>query len=195
MPAVAITLRGADFAHEMVEMRIWLDEHMFEPARFTHRQDGDLVVISVEFQEDQHAEAFKSRFGQSPEESVPPRSGDDPLSRAVGNNFGTADIPATMAQACSWRLLAEEIRTEADNFASEAAKETMEAAARGWEQLAEELEQRLARNAGQQQVLPAAIGSHHREANATAPSEQGEKSFWPQKSPTQSSTTHKKSMG
>jgi len=55
-----------------------------------------------------------------------------------------------MAQACRWRLLAEEIRTEADNFASESAKETMEMAARGWEQLAEELEHRLARNSGRQ---------------------------------------------
>jgi hypothetical protein len=46
--------------------------------------------------------------------------------------------------------VAEEIRTEADNFGSEAAKETMEIAARGWEQLAEELEHRLARNSDQQ---------------------------------------------
>ena len=49
-----------------------------------------------------------------------------------------------MAQACWWRLLAEEIRTEADGFGSEAAKETMELAARGWEQLAEAVEHRLA---------------------------------------------------
>jgi len=56
-----------------------------------------------------------------------------------------------MAQACWWRLLAEEIRTEADNFGSDSASETMELAARGWEQLAEELEHRLARNGGQQQ--------------------------------------------
>ena len=38
-----------------------------------------------------------------------------------------------MAQACSRRLLAEEISTQADNFASEAAKETIGAAARGWD--------------------------------------------------------------
>jgi hypothetical protein len=41
---------------------------------------------------------------------------------------------------------AEEIRTEADNFGSEASRETMEMAARSWEQLA-----RLARNGDQQQ--------------------------------------------
>jgi hypothetical protein len=56
-----------------------------------------------------------------------------------------------MAQACRWRLLVEEIRMEADNFNSESAKETMEMAAKGWEQLAEELERRLARSSDQQQ--------------------------------------------
>ena len=59
----------------------------------------------------------------------------------------------TMAQACWYRLVAEEIRTELDNFGSDSAKETMEIAARGWEQLAEELENRLARNGDHQQGL------------------------------------------
>jgi hypothetical protein len=47
--------------------------------------------------------------------------------------------------------VAEEIRTEADSFGSEAAKETMELAARGWEKLAEELEHRPTRNSHYQQ--------------------------------------------
>jgi hypothetical protein len=51
----------------------------------------------------------------------------------------------------------------------------MEVAARGWEQLAEELEHRLTRNTGRQQDIPAGPGSHHREAHPSAPSEQGEK--------------------
>jgi hypothetical protein len=104
-------------------------------------------------------------------------AGYDPLSRTAGDGFASAEIPATMAQACWWRLLAEEIRTEADNFASGSAKETMEVAARGWEQLAEELEHRLTRNTGRQQDFPSGPGSHHREARASAPSEQGEKSI------------------
>jgi hypothetical protein len=53
----------------------------------------------------------------------------------------------------------------------------MEVAARGWEQLAEELEHRLTRNTGRQQDIPAGPGSHHREAHPSAPSEQGEKSI------------------
>jgi hypothetical protein len=152
MRTATITLRGADFAGEMIEMRTWLDQHLFEPARFTYAQDGEIVVVSVDFQADDHAEAFQSRFvGRQPEADIPLRSADEPLSRAVGDAFGKSETPATMAQACWWRLVAEEIRTEADNFGSEAAKETMEMAARGWERLAEELEHRLARSGNQQQ--------------------------------------------
>ena len=194
MPTVTIRLRGADFAHQMVEMRTWLDQHMFEPARFTHRQDGELVVVSIDFQKDHHAEAFESRFGQLPEGDGLPRSRHDPLMRVVGAG-SSREIPATMAQACWWRLLAEEIRTEADNFGSPAAKETMEVAARGWEQLAEELEHRLTRSTGQRQVPVAAAGWHPRETHAAVPSEQGEKSFRPTKSPASSSIKQTRSIG
>jgi hypothetical protein len=48
----------------MIEMRTWLDQHFFEPARFTYQQDGEMVVIPVDF----HAEAYQSRFtGPEPE--------------------------------------------------------------------------------------------------------------------------------
>ena len=153
MRTATITLDGADFAGEMIEMRTWLDQHVFEPARFTYKQDGEIVVISVDFQEDDHAEAFQSRFAvRRPGANLPLRTANEPLSQAVGDRLGEGlQTPATMAQACWWRLVAEEIRTEADNFGSEAAKETMEMAARGWEQLAEELEHRLARNGDQRQ--------------------------------------------
>ena len=86
MRTATITLRGADFAGEMIEMRTWLDQHFFEPARFTYKQDGEIVVVSVDFQEDDHAEAFQSRFtGRQPEADVPRRSGYQPLSRAAGD--------------------------------------------------------------------------------------------------------------
>ena len=151
MRTATITLRGADFAGEMIEMRTWLDQHFFEPAKFTYKQDAEIVVISVDFREDHQAEAFQSRFtGRQPEADFPLQSEHEPPSRAAGDGVGGAEAPATMAQACWWRLVAEEIRTEADNFGSQAAKETMEIAARGWEQLAEELEHRLARNGDRQ---------------------------------------------
>lgn len=51
----------------------------------------------------------------------------------------------TMEQVGWWRLVAEEIRTEADGFASESARETMRIVAQTWDRMADELEQRLAR--------------------------------------------------
>src|SRR5215472_3853036 len=101
MRTATITLRGADFAEEMIEMRTWLDQHFFEPARFTYKQDGEIVVISVDFQEDGHAEAFQGRFAsQQPEADFSRRSPDGPLSRAVGDRVEKSETPATMAQAC-----------------------------------------------------------------------------------------------
>ena len=146
MRTATITLRGADFAKKMSEMRIWLDQYLFAATKFTYKQDREIIVLSVDFQEDHHAEAFQSRFaGGQREAAASLRSARELLNRV-------ADRPqtrGTMAQACWWRLVAEEIRTEADNFGSDSAKETMEIAARGWEQMAEDLEHRLAQNGGQ----------------------------------------------
>jgi hypothetical protein len=146
MRTVTITLCGADFAAEMANMRSWLDQHMFKPTKFTYKQDQEIITISVDFLSNHHAEAFKRHFnGHEPQThfSLPnglDRLGEttlDPLGQTTGERR-TMEIPGTMAQACWWRLLAEEIRTEADNFSSASAKESMELAAQGWEQLAEE---------------------------------------------------------
>ena len=152
MRTATITLRGADFAKKMSEMRFWLDRHSFEPTKFTYKQDREIIVITVEFKENHQAEAFQSRFdGQQREISFSHRSVQKQLNRAGAiASWGEAGTRGTMAQACWWRLVAEEIRTEADYFGSEAARETMEIVARSWEQLAEELEDRLARDGDQQ---------------------------------------------
>jgi hypothetical protein len=152
MRTAIITLRGAEFAQKMSEMRAWLDRHSFEPTRFTYKQDREIIVITVDFKENHQAEAFQSRFdGQQREMVSSHRSVQKQLNRAGAiASWGASETPATMAQACWWRLVAEEIRTEAENFGSVSARETMEIAARGWEQLAEELEDRLARNGDHQ---------------------------------------------
>jgi hypothetical protein len=87
MRTVTITMRRADFAGEMGEMRTWLDQHMLEPARYTYREEGESVVISVDFQNDHHAEAFKSRFGQLSGVSIPLRSEHDPMSQAAASRL------------------------------------------------------------------------------------------------------------
>jgi hypothetical protein len=156
MHTATVTFRSAEFAQKMSEMRIWLDQNLLEPVRFTYKQDRQIISISVEFQEDDQAEAFHSRFAGRQRERAASlrqreaaswlRSAQKQVNRAAGVGFAMPEPRGTMAQACWYRLVAEEIRTEADNFGSDSAKETMENAARGWEQLAEELEDRLARN-------------------------------------------------
>ena len=152
MRTATITMRGADFAKKMSEMRVWLDRHSCEPTRFTYKQDRGIIVITVDFNENHQAEAFQCRFdGHQREMAFSHRSVHKQLNRASAiASWGEAGTRGTMAQACWWRLVAEEIRTEADHFGSEAARETMEMAARSWEQMAEELEDRLARNSDQQ---------------------------------------------
>jgi hypothetical protein len=72
---------------------------------------------------DDDAEAFKSRFGRS--EEAPARD--------------------AMDRVCWWRLMAEEIRTEADGFTSASARDTMLFDARALDRMANDLERRLDR--------------------------------------------------
>src|SRR6516225_7109963 len=83
MRTATITLRGADFAKKMSEMRVWLDRHSFEPTRFTYKQDREIIVLSVDFKENHQAEAFQSRFdGQQREMASSHRSVQKQLNRA-----------------------------------------------------------------------------------------------------------------
>ena len=123
MRTATVTLRGAEFTQKMTEMRMWLDEHFFEPIRFTYKQDREIIVISVDFPEDHHAEAFQSRFAGRQGEVASLLSTQKQVNRAALDHFGMPEARGTMAQACWRRLVAEEIRTEADSFGSEAAKD------------------------------------------------------------------------
>ena len=49
-----------------------------------------------------------------------------------------------MEQACWWRLKAEEVRTHAEALSAAEAKDTMKTVAETWDQMAEDLERRLA---------------------------------------------------
>jgi hypothetical protein len=65
MRKILVRLPPADLATEMAEMREWLDQHNYEPAKFTCDRYGDLVVICVEFNNDAEADAFERRFDTS----------------------------------------------------------------------------------------------------------------------------------
>lgn len=129
MQSVIIRLpRGAtDLSAQMTMMRSWLDTHKCTPSRFHYDLQPQMVVIEVEFSDQQEAETFKRQF--------------------VGahNDRKAAGVRRreTMEQVCWWRLRAEELRTEAEEFASDAARETMAQVAQSYDRLAEDLEKRL----------------------------------------------------
>jgi hypothetical protein len=62
MRTVEMDLRGGDLSAAMAEMRMWLDEHRFEPSAFCCRRDGAGVLVRVDFKVSGEAEAFADRF-------------------------------------------------------------------------------------------------------------------------------------
>ena len=113
--------RTADLSGTMKAMRLWLDHHRCQPHRFTCDHLSGWYVIHVDFNEDNKADAFKAQFGGSEEKSA----------------------HGTMSKVCWWRLMAEEIRTEADGFSSASAKHTMLYAAQTLDRMATDMERCL----------------------------------------------------
>src|SRR5215472_6103285 len=113
--------RAADLSDIMTAMRVWLDEHRYEPAKFDCYRAPGWFDICLDFERNDEADAFKTRFGGSE----------------------NALMTGSMAKVSWWRLMAEEMRTEADGFSSTSAKETLFIAARTLDRMATDLERRL----------------------------------------------------
>jgi hypothetical protein len=62
MRTVEMDLQPSELSGTMAEMRLWLDQHRFEPSAFCCRQDGAGVLVSVNFKITTEAEAFAGRF-------------------------------------------------------------------------------------------------------------------------------------
>ena len=63
MSAVELCLSPSDLAREMGAMRVWLDQHRFEPSSFSCRDFDNAVLVSLEFKIAYQAHAFAERFG------------------------------------------------------------------------------------------------------------------------------------
>jgi hypothetical protein len=63
MSAVELRVSPSDLPREMGAMRVWLDQHRFEPSGFSCRDVDDAVLISLEFKIAYQAVAFAERFG------------------------------------------------------------------------------------------------------------------------------------
>ena len=62
MYLVDIRMQPGDLSRQMSAMRIWLDEHRFEPSTFSCRDADRGMLISVEFKMSDEAAAFAARF-------------------------------------------------------------------------------------------------------------------------------------
>jgi hypothetical protein len=62
MYAVDVRVQQGELSRKMSEMRIWLDEHRFEPSIFSCHDESFGVLVSVEFRIAQEAQAFAKRF-------------------------------------------------------------------------------------------------------------------------------------
>ena len=117
-----------DLSLEMAEMRGWLDSHSSAPSSFKYDLERESTIIHVQFTAEEQAELFKKHFDGNESQFV---------------NCERPRLLETMERACWWRLMAEEIRTEADGFTSEGAKETMANVALTFDRMADDLERRL----------------------------------------------------
>ena len=136
MATVMIRMPAADLSNQMAAMREWLNERRYEPSRFACDRYGSIFAVCVDFSKDEEAEAFKDRF--SPQEV----SGRSPIL------VMQRPKPETMEQVYWWRLMAEEVRTEAEEFASDDARDMMTQVALSFDRMARNLEHRLANSTG-----------------------------------------------
>jgi hypothetical protein len=83
MRTATVRLRAADLSREMAAMREWLDRTRYEPTRFDCDQDGDTVVLSVDFRSPAAAGAFARRFDVEDGSQGPASSAGDSSHRSA----------------------------------------------------------------------------------------------------------------
>ena len=62
MYLVDIRMQPGDLSRQMSAMRVWLDDHRFEPSTFSCRDTDRGMLVSVEFKISDEAAAFAARF-------------------------------------------------------------------------------------------------------------------------------------
>ena len=148
MRTIAIRIPRREFSARMAGMRKWLAKHRFEPSLSTSKPYENIVSVYVQFENDHEAEAFKARFnaqeGRPESDALPLLFNEWQWSLRFDDDISANT--ETIEQACSWRLKAEEVRTQAEALSSAEARTTMKTVAHAWDQMAEDLERRLARN-------------------------------------------------
>jgi hypothetical protein len=62
MYLVDIRMQPGVLSQQMSAMRVWLDDHRFEPSTFSCRDTDGGMLVSVEFKISREAAAFAERF-------------------------------------------------------------------------------------------------------------------------------------
>lgn len=62
MRSVEIRASRRELSGRMAQMRLWLDQHRFEPSTFNCREVEDDILIRVDFKVAGEAEAFAAQF-------------------------------------------------------------------------------------------------------------------------------------
>ena len=62
MNGIDIRVQQGDLSRQMSAMRIWLDEHRFEPSTFSCRDTDSGTLVCIEFKVPREAEAFAEHF-------------------------------------------------------------------------------------------------------------------------------------
>jgi hypothetical protein len=62
MYLVDIRMQPGDLSRQMSAMRLWLDDHRFEPSTFSCRDTDCGMLVSVEFKISREAAAFAEHF-------------------------------------------------------------------------------------------------------------------------------------
>ena len=68
MLIIVVRLPAVDLAERMTAMRLWLDDHRYEPSTFTYSEDRQNVLIRVAFKIDDEAAAFSMQFNGGTDE-------------------------------------------------------------------------------------------------------------------------------
>jgi hypothetical protein len=75
MRTVEMNLQSSELSGVMAEMRMWLDEHGFEPSSFCCRDGEAGVLVRVDFKIPGEADAFADRFSGRVDETAVDRGG------------------------------------------------------------------------------------------------------------------------
>ena len=62
MYGVDIRVEPGELSQQMSAMRIWLDEHRFEPSNFSCRDTDHGMLVCISFRVPREAEAFAEHF-------------------------------------------------------------------------------------------------------------------------------------